>query len=339
MTDEQRAGSGSSIDLVVFLWKQRRLLIGITLLGAIAGVIASYVITEKFRGEVILYPAISNSASRSLLNEQSGSRDDILALGDEEDAQQLMQMLQSDEIRDRTTTKFDLMTHYRIDPEGEHKRAELREVYEDHVTFEFTKFGSVRIDVMDEDPQRAADMANFIASEVDSVWNAMQMERASIGVRLVESKLTEAENNVTWLNDSLGRIRAAGVQDYHTQSERFNEYMGAAIVKGDERAIRLFDEKFKVLAQYGGAYLTLQSQLDNELWRLNQLRTKLTQARADMESELPHKFIVNKALPADKKSYPIRWLITAISTASAFLLALLFIMVRENLAKLSPAHG
>ncbi len=117
-----------------------------------------------------------------------------------------------------------------------HKQAELREAYEDHVNFDYTKFGSVRVDVLDEDRQRAADMANFIASEVDSVWNTMQMERASIGVRLVESKLQEAERNVTYLNDSLGRIRAAGVQDYHTQSERYNEYMGAAIVKGDDRA-------------------------------------------------------------------------------------------------------
>lgn len=339
MSDEQRAGSGNSIDLVLFLWKQRRLLIGITLAGAIAGVAASFIIPERFQSEVILYPAISNSASRSLLNEQSGSRDDILALGDEEDAQQLLQMLQSDEIRDRTAAKFDLMTNYEIDPESEHKQAELREAYEEFVRFEFTKFGSVRVSVLDRDRQRAADMANFIAGEVDSVWNAMQMERAAIGVRLVESKLAEAERNVTWLNDSLGRIRAAGVQDYHTQSERFNEYLGAAIVKGDQRAIKLFDEKFKVLAQYGGAYLTLQGQLDNELWRLNQLRTKLTQARADMESDLPHKFVVNKALPSDRKATPIRWLVTAISTAAAFLLALLFLVVRENVNSIRQAHG
>ena len=129
------------------------------------------------------------------------------------------------------------------------------------------------------------------------------------------------------------------MQDYHTQSERFNEYLGAAIVKGDQRAIKLFEEKFEVLSRYGGAYLTLQGQLDNELWRLNQLRTKLTQARADMESDLPHKFIVNKALPADKKAYPVRWLVCVVSTASAFLLALLFLVVRENLDRIRQANG
>lgn len=339
MADNRPASSGSSLDLLHFLWNRRRLIIGITLLGLLTGVIASFVIRERYKSEVIMYPAISNSASRSLLNEQSGSRDDILALGDEEDAEQLLQMLQSDEIRDRTANKFDLMAAYRIDKEGAHKQAELREAYEDHVEFAYTKFGSVRVTVLDEDRQRAADIANFITSEVDSVWNAMQMERAAIGVRLVESKLEEAEKNVTYLNDTLGRIRAAGVQDYHTQSERFNEYMGAAIVKGDDRAIRMFDEKFKVLAQYGGAYLTLQGQMDNELWRLNQLRTKLTQARADMESDLPHKFVVNKALPADKKSYPVRWLVTLICMVSAFLLSLFIIIVQENIAKFRPAHG
>ena len=67
---------------------------------------------------------------------------------------QLLQMLQSDEIRERTATEFDLMNVYRIDADGGHKRAELREAYEDHVTFEFTKFGSVRVEVLDEDPLR-----------------------------------------------------------------------------------------------------------------------------------------------------------------------------------------
>ena len=144
MADERRDGSGNSIDLVVFLWEQRKILIGITLLGALGGAIASYVIDERFLGEVVLYPTSSNSASRALLNENPGSRDDVMALGDEDDAQQLMQMLQSDEVRDRTAAAFDLMAHYGIDPEGPHKRSDLREAYEDHVTFEFTKFGSER---------------------------------------------------------------------------------------------------------------------------------------------------------------------------------------------------
>ena len=48
-----------------------------------------------------MFPAVTNSVSKALLNEQSTGRDDILALGDEEDSEQLLQMLHSDRIRER----------------------------------------------------------------------------------------------------------------------------------------------------------------------------------------------------------------------------------------------
>ncbi|MBK7083345.1 MAG: hypothetical protein IPH53_01165 [Flavobacteriales bacterium] len=65
----------------------------------------------------------------------------------------------------------------------------------------------------------------------------------------------------------------------------------------------------------------------------------MDQARADMESDLPHKFVVNRAQPADKKSYPVRWLVVVVSTISAFLLALLLIVVQENIKKITDRHA
>lgn len=325
-------------DLVLFLWARRRLIIGITLLGLVAGVAAAFIITPLYRSEVIMFPAITNSASKALLNEQSTGRDDILALGDEEDSEQLLQLLYSDEIRDRVAERFDLFKVYRIDPQGKHRNSELREAYKDHIKFEYTKFSSVRVEVNDPDPQQAADIANFIADQVDSVWREMAHERASKGLDLVRSKVLQLEHDIVVWQDSMRVLRELGVHDYHTQTERYNEYLGAAIVKGDQRAVKEFEERFKVLAQYGGAYVTLQDRLFNETKRLSILRMKLEQAQADLESDLPHKFVVNRAQPADKKSYPIRWLIVAMSGISAFLLALLLIVVQENITKVRHAH-
>ena len=89
-------GRVDSFDLVLFLWARRKLIIGLTLLGMVGGVIAAFVIRPLYKSEVILFPAITNSASKALLNEQSTGRDDILALGDAEDAEQLLQVLNSD---------------------------------------------------------------------------------------------------------------------------------------------------------------------------------------------------------------------------------------------------
>jgi uncharacterized protein involved in exopolysaccharide biosynthesis len=328
----------ASFDLVLFLWARRGLVVGITVLGLIAGLIAAFVITPLYKSEVIMFPAVTNSVSKALLTEQSTGRDDILALGDEQDAEQLLQMLQSDRIRDRVSEHFDLLSVYEIEPDAKHRMSDLRKAYEDHIKFEYTKFGSVRVTVRDPEPERAALIANYIADQVDSVWKDMAGERADKGFMVVESKVRELEENIRNMADSMRVLRELGVHDYHTQSERYNEYLGMAIVKGDQRAVREFEERFKVLAQYGGAYVTLQDRLFNETKRLSILKMKLEQAMADRDSDLPHKFVVNKAQAADKKDYPIRWLIVAVSTIAGLLLALLLIVVQENLKKIRTSH-
>jgi hypothetical protein len=284
-----------------------------------------------------MFPAITNSASKALLNEQTTGRDDILALGDEEDSEQLLQMLNSDKVRDRVARKYDLLEVYKIKADSKHKNSELAEAFKDHIKFEYTKFSSVRVEVLDPDPERAADMANYIADQVDSVWKDMAQERAEKGFRLVDTKVKQLEADIRQMADSMRILRELGVHDYHTQTERYNEYLGAAIVKGDQRAVKEFEERFKVLARYGGAYVTLQDRLFNETKRLSVLKMKQEQAQADLESDLPHKFVVNRAQPADKKAYPIRWLVVAISGIAALLLALLLIVVQENVKKIRNA--
>jgi tyrosine-protein kinase Etk/Wzc len=338
MQDASQQGKIESFDLVLFLWARRGMIIGITLLGIVAGVIAAFLIRPLYKSEVIMFPAITNSVSKALLSEQSTGRDDILALGDEQDAEQLLQMLQSDRIRDRVADHFDLPSVYRIKPDAKHGLSDLRKAYEDHIKFEYTKFGSVRVSVRDPDPQRAADIANYIADQVDSVWKDMAKERADKGFTIVERKVRGLEESISLMDDSLRQLRQLGVHDYHTQSERYNEYLGAAIVKGDQRAIKEFEERFKVLAEYGGAYVTIQDRIFNETKRLSILKMKLEQAVADRDSDLPHKFVVNRAQPSDKKDYPIRWLVVAISTIAGLLLALLLIVVQENIKKIRSSH-
>lgn len=332
MAVDARSKSEDSFDVVALLWGQRRMIILVTLAACVLGAVVSFLVHERFKSQVVLFPAVSNSPSRATLLD-GGSRDDLLGIGDEEDAQQLLQMLQSNELRVRTEDQFDLMAAYRIEPTGKHARSDLHEAYDEHVTFDYTKYGSVSISVWDEDATRAAEVANYISDEVDSVWNDMQHVRAEVGVDLLDRKLKEVDDRIAQLNDSLERVRETGVHDYHTQSERFNQALGEAIVKGDQRAVQQLDDRFKTLARYGGTYTIVQSLLDNEMWRQGYLRTQIMQARADLQVDLPHKFIVQRAVPSDKKSYPVRWLMVVVSALSGFMFALLLVVVRTNLKR------
>ena len=329
----------NSFDLIISLWARRKRIIAITMLGVIGGVVASFVMKPLYKSEVVMYPALSNSVSRSLLIENGTGRDDITGLGDENDAEHLLQMLRADRIRDRVAERFDLWTAYGIDPDSKTKRAELGDAYEEHVTIQRTNLGSIRVEVLDQDPQRAADMGNFIAQEVDVVWAEMARERAGKGVETLKLRMNELEKEIEGTSDSLRTLRLLGLHDYYSQSERYNEYIGAAIVKGDQRAVRELEERFRVMAQYAGTYVRLQDQLGYDNRRLTILRMKLEQATADVESELPHKFVVNHAQPSDSRYSPKRWLVVAISAASALLIALFSIMVEVNLRKIRSAHG
>ena len=324
-----------SSNLLLFIIRWKKPLVIITVAAAVLSAIfsAPMFITPKFESTVIMFPTSTASISKSLLAKNNAAKEDLLSFGEEEQAEQLLQILNSDEIRSRIVEQYDLMTHYEIDTTDQYKQTKLFKEYESNITYKRTEFQSVRIDVLDSDPQLAADIANNIAALVDSVKNRMQKERAYKAMAIAEAEYMEMKDYVKELEDSLNTMREMGVNDYESMSERFNEYYAKAILEGNNRAAEKLAEQLKILTKYGGAYVSIRDMLEHEKEQLSHLRAKYQEARVDAEQTLPHKFIVNSAFAAEKKSYPIRWLIVLISTLSTFIIALLAIIVYENVIR------
>jgi len=326
-----------SSNLLLFVVRWKKPLIILSVAAAVLSAIFSSptFVTPKFESTVIMFPTSTASISKSLLAKNNVAKEDLLSFGEEEQAEQLIQILNSDEIRSRVVQKYDLMNHYKIDTTDQFKQTKLFKEYESNITYKRTEFQSVRIDVLDSDRFLAADIANDIAALVDSVKNRMQKERAFKAMAIAEAEYGEMKDYVKDLEDSLNTMREMGVNDYESMSERFNEYYAKAILEGNTRAAEQLGEQLKILSKYGGAYVSIRDMLEHEKEQLSHLRAKYQEARVDAEQTLPHKFIVNNAFPAEKKSYPIRWLIVLISTVSTFILALLVIIGYENFNKVN----
>ena len=326
-----------SSNLLLFVVRWKKPLIILSVAAAVLSAIFSSptFVTPKFESTVIMFPTSTASISKSLLAKNNVAKEDLLSFGEEEQAEQLIQILNSDEIRSRVVQKYDLMNHYKIDTTDQYKQTKLFKEYESNITYKRTEFQSVRIDVLDSDRFLAADIANDIAALVDSVKNRMQKERAFKAMAIAEAEYGEMKDYVKDLEDSLNTMREMGVNDYESMSERFNEYYAKAILEGNTRAAEQLGEQLKILSKYGGAYVSIRDMLEHEKEQLSHLRAKYQEARVDAEQTLPHKFIVNNAFPAEKKSYPIRWLIVLISTVSTFILALLVIIGYENFNKVN----
>ena len=53
------------------------------------------------------------------------------------------------------------------------------------------------------------------------------------------------------------------------------------------------------------------------------MKEQVDKLRLDANQQLSHKFLVNKAVQAEKKSYPVRWMIVLMAGLGGFLIALL----------------
>ena len=323
-----------STNFIVFLYHWRKPLIIVTLIALIASIIISspLFIVPKFKSTVIMFPTSTNSISKALLADNVGDKQDVLQFGEEEQTEQMLQILNSNKIRDKIVEKYNLMHHYRINPNSQHKNTKLFKAYENNIEFRRTEFMAVKITVLDRNPDTAALIANNIAELLDSTKNQMQKERAIKAYKIVEAEYLELKNEIQVKEDSLTRLRELGVHDYESQAEMINQQLAIELAKGNRSGVTALESKLEILAKYGGPYVSIRDALEHDKKQLSEVKTKYEEAKIDAIEVLPQKFVVSSAYAAEKKSYPIRWIIVLVSSVSAFILAILILAVLDSLS-------
>jgi len=324
-----------SSSLLFYLLKWRKTLIIITILAvAFSSFFSSpWFITPKYKSTVVMFPTASNALSQALLSDKIGGKQDILEFGEQEQAEQLLQILNSSDIRDRIIQKHNLMAHYNIDSTSKLRMTKLKKEYEKNIAFKRTEFMAVEINVLDKDPQKAADIANDISELLDTVKNRMQKERAIIGYEIVKNEFFRLQDEIQQMEDSMTALRHLGVHDYERQSQVISEQLAIAIAANNMRGAAALEEKLTNLAKYGGAYVSLRDALEHEKKQLSTIKARFDEAKVDAEQQLPHKFIVDRAYRAERKSYPIRWLIVFTTTFFSILMTFICIIAIENYQK------
>jgi len=322
----------NAFDLIRFAWDKKWILILLSFVAFVAAVIISLSITPRFKSGVVLFPAASVSLSKSLVETSSISTDnrDVLSFGEDEEAERMLQILHSNQIKDHIVRKFDLMNHYEIDMNKPYPYTKLENKYKGNIKFRRTEFMSIEINVLDEDPQMAADMANEIAAYIDSAIHIMQKERAIEAFNTVEKEFFNAEKEIRLISDSLQKIRQLGVIDYESQASALNTAYASAISRGDRNAADIILGRMNTLSRYGGGYIELSQKLQSEILRLGQLKSKYVSAKVNVEQSIPQIFIVDRAMKAERKAVPKRSLIVLITTFSTFALSLLILLIIDQ---------
>jgi hypothetical protein len=92
----------------------------------------------------------------------------------------------------------------------------------------------------------------------------------------------------------------------------------------DTRKIQDLYDKF---SDKGTEAIWLESRLDLMVNVIDSLTVQHEFYLSEYEKEITYSHVIEYPVPADKKSYPVRWLIVAFSTISAIFLSLLLFLI------------
>ena len=143
---------------------------------------------------------------------------------DESPTEQMIQMLESDAIRDTLCSRFNLDTLYDIDANEPSYKDLLYREYSDHVQFKKTKFESVEIEVLSTSPQIAFDMVKSIIDLYNIQVKTLQDEKLAEAVNTVKQMKEQKKVEMDFLESELNVLRREfGILDYGSQVKNLSK--------------------------------------------------------------------------------------------------------------------
>ena len=246
-----------------------------------ASIVVSLLITPRYKSTATLFPTNSNRLSKAIMDYHYSL--DFMDYGIERDCEYCIQILSSESMERDVCKRFNLIEHYGINPNDPHKMFKLHEQYRGNVNVRRTEFLGVEVSVLDVDPQWAADMANFIAANYDTVCHRIHHARACNAADIMQGVCTQMEQEIRDLQDSLRRT-----------------------------------------PQY---QLGITQLISEKCHELADLQTRAAQTKVDMDENVSYKFMLDEAVPADKKAYPKRIIIVALGTLGAVVMCILVLLL------------
>ncbi|MFZ1688394.1 MAG: hypothetical protein WAU70_13275 [Flavobacteriales bacterium] len=242
---------------------------------------------------------------------------------------QLLQLLESNSIRDSLIAKFDLVKHYEMKPDMPGVRFFLYNEFNDRVSIGKTRFESVEIEVVDESPDTAQAMVSNMLDQVNLLARRLQREKSQEVLEIARRSLFNEKMKLDTVEARLKAMREeSGLLEYESQTEELTKGYVRMLTRGGGDRTKV-EAMLAMLGKTGGEFREL-TELSN-LFRANydRLLTEYERAVNDVTKELTYVNVVVHPEVPDKKVFPIRWLIVAISTASALLLTFVLLLMRK----------
>ncbi len=309
----------SYIIKLILKWKWHLLVV--FFVSAILAVVFSepFFIKPKFKSYAVIYPA------------------NIAPYSAENNTEQMLQLLNSEDILLSIVKKFKLNKEYKIDTADRYYRTKVLGRLKSNLNIKKTEFESIVIEIYDHDATQACNMVKEFINTMNLKARQLQREKTAEIVRINYNQMTYKLHQIDSIEKRLQFLRKEyNILDYRIQVKEYSKGHVKDVASGRGNAKNDISITLDNLKTYGGEYRLLDEYLKSLVESYNKIKVDYDQSLSDLNKELTYTNMVTNPVPADKKSYPIRWLIVAITSISALLFSLMlfsFIGSRRKTAK------
>ncbi|MFH2140850.1 MAG: hypothetical protein ABIJ97_00405 [Bacteroidota bacterium] len=288
-------------------WKYH--IIIIVVISMIAATIFSspFFIKPKYKSVGIIYPV------------------NLSTLSDESETEQLLQILQSQEIREDIYKSFNLAKHYGLDSLHPYFKTLLNSYFDDNVSFRKTEYESVEISVMDVNPKFACSLVDSLIVFYNKKVSELSKFKYGEVVEISTHDMKKKQIEIDTLTVKLNSIRKDfGILDYKIQTQEATRYQG-----NSTEMTKLLEN----LKEKGGEYRTLDSLLWNAQKKYFELKNWYEVNVSNYEKNITYCHVVSKPYVSDKKAFPVRWVIVLLSAIGSLFMSIIIVSLIESARK------
>ncbi len=302
---------------LIWKWKVHLIIVG-TIAVVVSAVFSSpYFITPLYKSQARIYPTNTTSYS------------------EESESEQMVEIFNSTDIKRQVIESFNLEDRFEIEKDDPFFQTKMLRKYNDRVQSKKTEYESIELEALDADPQIAC---NIVDSIIIFYNRKVQEIRKQKHAELAESYSNDLKRKVGEIDSVVAKMevlrRNYGMLEYEAQAQQLTQGYTDALARGaGPSAVAKIQKKLDNLAEKGGEFFRYQRAMEALEIQRDTINRRLDKALSLVNKKETYTMVVEEPFPADKKSYPTRWLIVLVSLVATEFLALIALFLIEGMSK------
>lgn len=304
----------NSMDVFKVISKNYRPLILSVLFASVLAFGASFLLKEKYKSSAVVYPV------------------NLYQNSEESNTEQLLQYFLSEDVKNELAREFRLYEKYGIDTVSQKGgKALFNYAYSENVVISPTLYESIEINVKDENPALAQQLNSRLIKITNELIRKNKREVILQYLNNAKKVLYSSDSDLDSISQKITKIRT----DFNIVDEKQQaKYLSKELVKGGSLS-ETQQKQSQGLREKGSELKVLNGKIKSILAAYGDMRAQYDKYLMDAQGNIDFIMYVSKPSLPDKRCYPVRWIITAVSGLSVLLFGIVVILIRNRVRNLS----